>query len=357
MFAKLKAKFKREPSFYYAMSICATWAGAGSILVGMSMAQTYGILPFVLWAFGNTITCILLGIFSHKLPILKTIMLSRPMKIIMGFMCIFQVWVNMSGIHDALASTMIGETAASIITYAIAIAFMLFFLKNTMMRNVLSDHSGWWVVMLLMVGLTFVAITCNGATPLVGVPLTDEGLISGITKCIYLIPGSFLYPVFWQMLEYNKSNEDGTKSVNMRKAFIWGGLLFGAYLCFVFLMSMTTFNPVMNLIKGIMISIIAISSLSSFIYSMYITFGKKVGVVMNTLTIGSWFFLIPMGVMAIWTKMQEVRFLIVIVCIIIAIVWAILAKSGKDKVLIEKIKSIGRKKNKEDNSQDGGDLE
>lgn len=336
MFAKLKEKFKSNPSFYYSMSICATWAGAGSVLVGMSMAQTYGIVPFLIWAFGNTITLILLGILAHKLPVLKKIMLSKPMKIVMGIICIFQVWVNMSGIHDALASTMIGGTIATIITYAIAIFFMVFFLRNTMMRNVLSDNGSWWLVMIMLLGLTIASITINGATPLSGIALTNEGLISGLTKCMYLIPGSFLYPVFWQMLEYNKNNEDSTNSVNMRKCFIWGGLLFGGYLLFVLLLSMTTFSPVLNLIKGIMISLVAISSLSSFIYSMYITFGKKIGFAVNAVTIGGWYFFIPMGVMTVWTAMGEVRFIVVIACCILAIVWSILAKKGKDKAIIEK---------------------
>lgn len=57
----LRDKFTDNPSIYYSMSIAATWAGVGSLLIGMQMAQQYGIIPFLLWALGNTLACILFG--------------------------------------------------------------------------------------------------------------------------------------------------------------------------------------------------------------------------------------------------------------------------------------------------------
>jgi hypothetical protein len=40
---RLKNSFKEKPSRYYSMSIAATWAGVGSLMVGIQMAQKYGI--------------------------------------------------------------------------------------------------------------------------------------------------------------------------------------------------------------------------------------------------------------------------------------------------------------------------
>ena len=50
------------------MSIAATWAGVGSLMVGMQMAQTFGIVPFLLWALGNTLACIVFGVFAPGIP-------------------------------------------------------------------------------------------------------------------------------------------------------------------------------------------------------------------------------------------------------------------------------------------------
>ena len=45
MFSKLKSRFKSNPSYYYSMSIAATWAGAGSFIVGTQIAKDFGIFP------------------------------------------------------------------------------------------------------------------------------------------------------------------------------------------------------------------------------------------------------------------------------------------------------------------------
>ena len=41
--------------------------------------------------------------------------------------------------------------------------------------------------------------------------------------------------LFWKMLKYNEKNEDEVEKVNIEKCFVYGGLLFGLYLVFVFI--------------------------------------------------------------------------------------------------------------------------
>ena len=43
MLQTIKQKFKDNPTLYYALSICATWAGIGSLMNGITMTQTYEI--------------------------------------------------------------------------------------------------------------------------------------------------------------------------------------------------------------------------------------------------------------------------------------------------------------------------
>ena len=102
MFTSIKNSFKANPKRYYAMSICATWAGAGSFIVGTQVAQTAGIFPWLLWALGNTLTCIVFGILAQTFPKLREVANSRPVQILMGLMCVFQIWVNMGGIYEML---------------------------------------------------------------------------------------------------------------------------------------------------------------------------------------------------------------------------------------------------------------
>ena len=145
----------------------------------------------------------------------------------------------------------------------------------------------------------------------------------GIKNCLLLIPGAFLYPYYYELLNYNQ--------INIKKAFVLGGFAFGFYLVFIFLMAYAKFGMVTNIIKAILVTLIAISSLSSFLYSIYLTFGKKLGTVINILTVILWQFLIPLGVMGAWTLMASIRVYIVAGAIIFAYIWFFKEKYVKQK--------------------------
>ena len=158
MFSKLTNKFKATPTLFYAMSIAATWANAGSLLNGITMSQGSGILPFLLWALGNTLACIVFGIFAPMIPKLRDVFRSKPMKIIMGIMCPFQCWISMNGIQSVFADTVLGPDVGKLIALAFAVFFIALLFKYGMIRNVLTDHASWVAVYAVIFGLAVVAL-------------------------------------------------------------------------------------------------------------------------------------------------------------------------------------------------------
>lgn len=324
MFSKIKQKFKNNPSFYYSMSIAATWAGVGSLMMGVEMTQKYGVVPFLLWALGNTLACIVFGIFAPMIPKLREVFRSRPMKVIVGLMCLFQVWISLNGIQTIFQDTVLGNFGMYL-AYGLAAFFIVLLFKFGMIRNVLTDHYGWIAVYVIAFLLTVGAIVhSQGNMNVLSMGL--ENIPIGIEKCILLIPGAFLYPYYFEILDYNDKNDDGTKKINVRKAFIVGGVLFGAYLIFTFLLAWTNFSPVLNIVKAFLIVLIASSSLSSFQYSIYITFGRKLGLGINIAAVAMWQLLIPLGVMGVWTLMSTIRIYIVLAAIVIALIWNYVSK-------------------------------
>ena len=325
VFSNIRTAFKTRPSIYYAMSIAATWANAGSLLNGVATAQGNGILPFLLWALGNTLACIVFGIFAPLIPKLRDVFRSRIMKIVMGVMCPFQCWISMNGIQTVFAGTVLGPKWGVVIGLGFAAFFIFLLYRFGMIRNVLTDHMSWSAVYALVFLLTILALaTSRGAY----VPLRWGGEQAGVglKNCLLLIPGAFLYPYYFELLDYNDKNADGTAKINVRKAFVGGGLIFGFYLVFIFLMSLASFTPALNLIKAVLVTLIAVSSLSSFQYSIYLTFGRKLGLALNVLTAGLWQFLIPLGVRGMWTLMASVRIYIVGAGILAAIIWRLAEK-------------------------------
>jgi hypothetical protein len=154
----------------------------------------------------------------------------------------------------------------------------------------------------------------------------------GIWKAILLLPGPFTYPYFFEILNYNEDNPDGTKKINVKKAFTWGGIFFGIYMAIIFPLAWVQFSPALNIIKAFLITIIGASTLSSSMYSIYIAFGKKVGLGINAGMIAGWALLVPLGVMGMWTLMASVRIYFVGAGILFAICWYFYEKKHRKAV-------------------------
>ena len=235
----------------------------------------------------------------------------------------------MNGIYEALVPS-IGAIATNIIVYGISIFFIIFYLKKAVFRNVTTDHFSWIIVYVLIGVLVIFSMITNGvhgiSTDIVASDIKDKAWL-----CFTLSFGGFFYPTFWNLLDYNDKNDEDTKRVNMNRVFTQGGLLFGFYLLFVLAGAFTTYSPVVNLLKGILISVVAVSSLTSFLHGAMINFGKKVGVVVDIVAVGAWQLLVPMGVMGVWTLMQNVRIWMVLAMFAVAAVWFIIEKIIKKR--------------------------
>jgi len=327
MFPNLTRRFKENPTLYYALSICATGAGIGSLMNGVTMTQTYGIVPSLIWVLGNVAACILFGFCALKIPKVREVFGSRIMRWICGIMCVFQAWLSMNGTQTVFADTSLGKDYGMFIAYAMAVVFLIILLKYGMIRNVLSDGCGWMVVYGLALLITIWAmIHSRGHYNAIPMIADADSMRQGVWKAVLLLPGPFTYPYFFEILNYNDANEDGTRAVNVRKAFTLGGVFFGVYTAIIFLLAWAQFTPVLNIIKAFLITIIGASTLSSSMYSIYIAFGKKVGLAINAGLILFWAVLIPLGVMGMWTLMASVRIYFVSAGILFAVCWNLVEK-------------------------------
>ena len=151
------SKFKTNPKLYYALSICATWAGIGSLMNGITMTQTYGVIPSLIWVLGNVLACIVFGLCAMKIPKVREVFCSRIMKWVCGIMCVFQAWLSMNGTQTVFADTPLGPEYGMIVAYMMAATFLVILLKYGMIRNVLTDGAGWIIVYILAVLVTVVA--------------------------------------------------------------------------------------------------------------------------------------------------------------------------------------------------------
>lgn len=125
MFAQIKEKFKANPIEYYSLSIAASWAGAGSLMNSTTLAQTLGVVPALIWCAFNTVACMVFGLIIWKLPTVRGIMRMRISRIVLALFSIFQIWLCMTAINEAWASTAVGMVGGMVITYAFTTGFII----------------------------------------------------------------------------------------------------------------------------------------------------------------------------------------------------------------------------------------
>lgn len=328
MFSSIKEKFKANPKWYYAMSIVASWAGVGSLMNFRTLALQDGAAPAVIWAVFNSLSCILFGILAEHLPHVREIMQTRVMSWFIGFLTIFQTWTQMSGITEVFADTTLGAVFGMVFAYAISISFVILLFRNGMIRNVLTD-SGSWIIVYGLLLLTVAGSLAYTGGAFVHVNAGVENIHAGTTKGLLLLPGPFTYPYYYTLFKYNEDNEDGTANTSIKGSFVLAGLMFSVYMAFAAVLTFVQFSPALNVLKAFLITVIAASSLTTYIYSEYLVFGKKAGAVINMATVAGWYFLMPLGVMGIWTIMSEIRWIIILAVVLVSAVQKIVSH-GKE---------------------------
>lgn len=306
MFKTLTAKLKRNPQIYYALSIAASWAGAGSLMNSTTMANTIGVLPALIWCLFNTIACMVFGLIIWKLPTVREVMRTRVCRIILALFSIFQIWLCMTAIQEAWASTALGVLGGKILTYGFTAAFIVALYRRGILANIITDNGGMYLIYALVLVLSVVSGIAAGFR-FDGLSLGVENIPQGLYKGFLLLPGPFTYPYFFKLIDYNERNDEAVANCDITKAFIQGGAGFGLYLVFAFSLIFTTVSPALNVCKAVLLSVLAISSLSSFIYSEFAVFGKKIGLGINVFALAFWVLVAPLGVMGVWTLMAESR--------------------------------------------------
>ena len=142
MYQKIKAKFKANPTIFYACSIVASWAGVGSLMNFRTLAINNGAAAAIIWAVFNSLACIFFGLFAEYIPTVRRIMQSKVMFYFIGFLTVFQTWTQMSGIYEIFGDTPIGTTGGTLIVYGTCLVFLFMLLKEGMIRNVLLFMGG-----------------------------------------------------------------------------------------------------------------------------------------------------------------------------------------------------------------------
>lgn len=325
MKTKSKNFFARHMILFYAMSMAASWAWGTSLVTGMQIVQTRGLVPYIIWAVANSLSLPLFGFIAFKLPKLNDILKTKPVLLFTTAVQCFCLWIQMNAIYEILIKYNIaGQTVAKATSIGIAVLFLFALFKNGLMRNVSTDQPIWTICYIGMIAIAIIGFASG--TGFQNIPMVNSnGDISwALYTCIVLFSGPLMDIQNWQL----------ARKVYAEKrmaSYYLAGVLFAIYMVLVAVLGMLQFNRAMDIIMVLVIICVATSTINNAIVGVQEIAGRKVGFGIGALCIASWQIVIPMGVMGLWLTMGTARIYVSIVCIVVGFIWHHIEKKRKSK--------------------------
>lgn len=313
----------KNSKFVYSMSLAASWAWGTSLVVGMELIQTKGYLPFLIWAIANSLAIPLFGFLAYKIPNLKMIIESKIVAIFMIIVSIFCLWIQLNAIYQYLGNLSIfSDIIIKAICILIMIALTLFLYKDGLIKSIFLDNPLWYVCYLILFILLIYGVLSDIELYNIKYLNNKSEILWALNSCFILFSGPFMSLQNWQMAEKLKME-------NKMSSHYIAGLLFSLYMILVAVLAHFKFDGVMNILLVLVVICVAFSTADAAIVGMQKLSGKKIGTLISIVSIIAWLFVIPLGVMGLWTTMGNMRKYVVLICIIASFVTYFYAKKVK----------------------------
>ena len=329
----MKENLKKRSTFMYAMSLAASWAWGTSLVVGMQTVQTKGLIPFLIWAIANSLAIPLFGFIAYRIPNLEKVVNSKVVMIFTTIVSVFCLWIQLNAIYQYLCNLeFMTELVAKIIAMSVILIMTVALYKDGLVKSIFLDNPLWSLCYVLLLILVILGFATNVERHTI-VNFTDKSQISwALNSCLILFSGPVMCIQNWQMAEKLKSE-------NKMKAHYLAGVLFAIYMAFVGVLANFKFTGIMNIILILVVLCVALSTADAAIVGIQKIANKKWGTAISLLAIASWNWVIPMGVMGLWTTMGNMRKYVAAICIIVAVAMYFINKNKKtEEELSEKIK-------------------
>ena len=318
---------KNKNSFYYAMSLAASWAWGTSLVVGMQTIQEKGMIPFLIWAIANSLALPLFGFIAYRIPNLSKVVNSKVVMIFTTIVMMFCLWIQMNAIYQYLNKIdFITDIISKIIAISVIAIMVLALYKDGLVKSIFLDNPLWSICYILLIALLICGFVFN-VDKFNIVKVADNKEISwALNSCIILFSGPIMSIQNWQMAEKLKDE-------NKMKAHYISGVLFALYMALVGFLGFFKFNGIMNLILILVVLCVALTTADAAIVGLQKIAGKKIGIAIALVAVALWNFVADMGVMGLWTTMGNMRKYVAGACIVVAISIEIYQKIKKKKVI------------------------
>lgn len=251
---------------YLGTSIAISWAWGTSLILGMQIAQQKGLESFLLWASANCITLALFGFLYKKRIIYSEVLKSPIVKIFTTLIQLFCLVIQLKILNEAFLN-FFSPLVSDALSVGFSLGLFALMYRGGLSASIKTDlYQGALtiIVLLFMVEYAGFHFVPNPITYSSG-----SDILWGIWSAMILLSGIMTDIQHWQRAEVNAKGY----------AFEWASIFFAIYLSLVYILSMFSFNGVLNV--ALLITVIGVTT--STIDSIAVALHKSFGVYRGTL--------------------------------------------------------------------------
>lgn len=251
---------------YLGTSIAISWAWGTSLILGMQIAQQKGLESFLLWASANCITLALFGFLYKKRIIYSEVLKSPIVKVFTALIQLFCLVIQLKILNEAFLN-FFSPLVSDALSVGFSLGLFALMYRGGLSASIKTDlYQGALTIIVLLFMVEYAGFN------FVPNPITyssGSDILWGIWSAMILLSGIMTDIQHWQRAEVNGKGY----------AFEWASIFFAIYLSLVYILSMFSFNGVLNV--ALLITVIGVTT--STIDSIAVALHKSFGVYRGTL--------------------------------------------------------------------------
>lgn len=300
------------------MSVAASWAWGTSLIVGMEIAQTKGLVAWFIWATANALTLALFGVLTQCGLLTRRVYDLKPVKaaaiVIQAFCLIIQMNIINKVIVQMGGTPMTAYATAT----TVGVVFTLWMYRHGLRTSILTDKFQWAFTVAVIFAILLVGFF-TGAEPVTYPASAKADILWGVWSACILFAGPIGDVQHWQRGEISP------------RAYYSGAAWFAAYMLLILAMSSVEFNGVMNALLLIAVLCVTSSTIDSIAVAMHEVSSKKAGTLLALFLCVFWGVFAKVGVIELWSHAGIYRVGFAIIIILIA--WRLKHGNRKEKAV------------------------
>lgn len=277
------------------ISICFSWAWAGSLLVGPALLTNQGIEAFLVWAVANCLTLTLFGQLYKRNIITEDIIKHKAIHGAMLFIQMLCLIVQLAGLYTCL-SKFCDPFVSNLVSISLGCIFILGMYSKGLKASIITDNFQGLATMLGLVLIIGVFLFTDAPVKEISHSTPESLMFGSWTACI-LLSGIITDLQYWQR----------AKVMENRYTFEIASVLFACYIALIAWMGLYEHTQVTNAILLVVMMCVTTSTIDSAAVALHTCVNKKVGTLIGLAICALFPVFTKVGFVSLWANLGVFR--------------------------------------------------